>query len=242
MHPLITNEAALAWRGAVRAALERDTSCVPDGAVLLTMVDHNQAALRPLQFARVMTMPCLMARVVSLCWNHTDDWGCVHANEAWARSSPPVSVSALYHLFSWAKWNLLLQALSLGASLAVFVDADVLLLRNPFDALRRADTKPSAVDLPSRSICGTREILYQFEGPGSNPLNSGQLVACSANAVESVLSRRPLHFDGSTQIEQEIAYAALRDAGHQIRPLSQVYFGGNCVLCPEVLAAPSLPS
>ena len=66
---------------AVRGASLRSSACVPDGTVLLSMVNEEQAPLRHLQFSRVRHETCLMDRVVSVCWNYTDALGtCVIAS------------------------------------------------------------------------------------------------------------------------------------------------------------------
>ena len=120
----------------MRAALGRRSACVPDGAVLLSMVDDVQAPLRPLQFARVRELDCLTARLVSLCWNHSDAHGaCVQAPRAVLDLLRPGAAEpeVLYHLKCWSKWALLHAALE-EARVALYVDADVLLLRNPFAA------------------------------------------------------------------------------------------------------------
>ncbi|EOD19868.1 hypothetical protein EMIHUDRAFT_242491 [Emiliania huxleyi CCMP1516] len=100
------------------------------------MVDDVQAPLRPLQFARVRELDCLTARLVSLCWNHSDAHGsCVQAPRAVLDLLRPGAAEpeVLYHLKCWSKWALLHAALE-EARVALYVDADVLLLRNPFAA------------------------------------------------------------------------------------------------------------
>ena len=79
-NPLVPPAMQLRLRSAVRASLAVVSACVPEGAVLLSMVDEVQAPLRALQFARVRELRCLMSRVVSLCWNHSDAFGaCIQA-------------------------------------------------------------------------------------------------------------------------------------------------------------------
>ncbi|KAL1523777.1 hypothetical protein AB1Y20_018701 [Prymnesium parvum] len=230
---LLPAELQASLRGEVRRALASPSSCVPDGAVLLSTVDRGLAPLRPLQFQRVRHQRCLLQRVVSLCWNHSDAYGvCVPAPLAaltrFAVFSPGREVA--YHLNCWVKWAMLSAAL-LEAKVAFYVDADVLLLRNPF-------TAPRVEAFSTRERCDEgAQLLYQWEGPGSNPLNSGQLLACSsAVALRALSAMPPQLMDGAlppgVMLDQEYAYNALRSSGHGIEQLPQPAFAGNCWFGP----------
>ena len=224
-NPLVPPALQLRLRSAVRASLATPSSCVPESAVLLSMVDTVQAPLRQLQFARVRDLRCLTTRVVSMCWNHSDTFGtCIQApSTALAASDPEV----LYHLKCWAKWSLLLTALH-EARVAFYVDADVLLLRNPFaapDVARFAAT--------GAACSPEAQLLYQWEGPGSNPLNSGQMISCSSGVVRHVLSARPRSLAegnlpaGGAKLDQEYAYAALEASRWRAQRLPGPGFAGN---------------
>jgi hypothetical protein len=135
---LVTDADSLAVTLAVRAALASSSSCVPPGAVLMSMAGGTQAdALRPLQFARVRSLQCLLHRVVSLCWgNYTDAFGtCVHP-----QNPLPPPGEAAYHEITWSKWTVLEAALR-AARVALFVDADVLLVCF-WERARRASQRP----------------------------------------------------------------------------------------------------
>ena len=171
---------------AVAAAIDMPSSCVPADAVLLSIVGGESIELRPLQFDRVASLRCLLRRVVSLCYNHTDAYGtCVRATQP-----AVVSREERYHAMTWMKWHLLRVALR-TARTAFFVDADVLLLGNPFaheSVARYATEQPRPAQL----------LLHQFEGPGSNPLNGGQICSSSwneAEAIRTVLSDEPSSYD-----------------------------------------------
>jgi len=227
-----------AFRSAVRAAVRLPSGCVPSSSVLVSVVGAAATMLRPLQFERVASLHCLMRRVVTLCWNHTDAFGaCVPARPL---STPPSAAAreVQYHALTWAKWHVLHAAL-LEARVALFVDADVLLLANPFTTLsvsrfaaEHADKHADERHEP------TPELLYQFEGPGSNPINGGQLLASSsheAEAVRVVLSQEPTSFGGVTQLDQEIAYLAL-SGRPEVRTAELPHtFAGNCWWGPEIV-------
>ena len=228
-NPLVPTDVQAQLRSAVHESLALPSSCVPGGAVLVSMVDAAQAPLRRLQFSRIRELKCLVDRVTSLCWNHSDSFGhapCVQAPAtAFDRADPEV----LYHLKCWAKWTLLSTALDV-ARLAFYVDADVLLLRNPFAA--------PAVAHFADAACRGVQLLYQWEGPGSNPLNSGQMLACSAAAVRHALSAMPRELSefalpaGGAKLDQEYAHAALERSQFGIRRLPGPNFAGNCWFGP----------
>jgi hypothetical protein len=211
---------------AVAAAIDMPSSCVPADAVLLSIVGGESVELRPLQFDRVASLRCLLRRVVSLCYNHTDAYGtCVRATQP-----AVVSREERYHAMTWMKWHLLRVALR-TARTAFFVDADVLLLGNPFaheSVARFATEQPRPAQL----------LLHQFEGPGSNPLNGGQICSSSwneAEAIRTVLSDEPSSYDSATQrLDQEIAYSALTRRGVPTAELPRA-FAGNCWYGPEVV-------
>ena len=53
-------------RREVRKTVATGSSCVPAGAILLTMAGGEQAlTLRPLTFSRILGLPCLLHRVVT---------------------------------------------------------------------------------------------------------------------------------------------------------------------------------
>ena len=209
MDHLKTGELAT-FSAAVARASALPSSCVPDDAVLISFAGGPQAAtVWPHQYERVARLRCLMRRAVTLCFeNTTDAFGtCVAA----ARRLP-----TNYFKVCWIKWHLLHAAL-LTARTALYVDADCILLSNPFVAAAPA-----------------RGLLYQFEGPGANPLNSGQLLSSDAAAVREVLRAEPADADRSTRLDQEIAHDALARAGVPAARLPPA-FAGNCWWGPEIV-------
>lgn len=213
-----------ALRGVIRSIVLIPSTCVPPGAVLLTMAGGEQAsALRPLQFALVSSELCLMRRTVSFTWNHTDAFGSI---------VPATHVQTLpsYFEMNWIKWHLISTALR-EARVVFFADADTLLMRNPFTASAEVAAYASTSTTASCSAA-TPKLFHQWEGPGSNPLNGGQLLTCQCSraAILDVLTAQPSSDDEAfkTRLDQEIAYEALWKAGHKLSQLPVQSFGGNC--------------
>ena len=212
-------------RAAVREAVLSPSACVPPAVVLLTMAGGNQAQqLRPLQFRFVVSESCLLRRVVTYAFaNHTDPFGMIVPS---SRGSLPT-----YSQFNWIKWHLMASALK-EARACFFFDCDVLLLRNPFAA------HAVVWDFASAAASCATHLLFQYEGPGSNPLNGGQLLACSRPAVQHVLAAQPAEDDErfEKELDQEIAYQALEQAKGALS-LSLISrlpdpYAGNCWFGP----------
>jgi len=233
---LLTAHDVAAVRTTVRSALAAHSSCVPPGAITLSIAGGAQAAaLRSLQFERVAESKCLLRRMVSLCFgNYSDAFGhCVRA-----RTLLPTLPEAAYHAYTWAKWSLLGEVVALhDARVALWLDTDVLVLQNPWTAsqemaafartatvsadARAKDGWPSGVPSAPQPI-----LLHQYEGPGSNPINGGQLLTCSADAVAAVLAERPKSFDGAPlRLDQEIAHEALKRRGIAFARLPDSFAG-----------------
>ena len=134
----------------VRSVLSRPSSCVPDGALTLTYVSDAQLELRRLQFQRVRTTKCFMARVITVVFsaNLTTSLACgdgdgvcvpsaavLPTRRARREGSRPAGHSASYHAYIWVKWRLMHAVLAQNAREVLFLDADVVLFRNPFEAL-----------------------------------------------------------------------------------------------------------
>ena len=74
-NPLVAVGRAL--RAATAAAVRQHSECVPNGTVLLSMVNEHQAPIRRLSLQLVGNLSCLMRRFVSLCWegDYADGFG-----------------------------------------------------------------------------------------------------------------------------------------------------------------------
>ncbi len=181
-NPYVPRDVGLRLRAAVRLQLSEPSSCVPAGTVMLSAVNRAQAALRKLALSKVAHLDCLMHRFITLVWDHDGD----ESGSSVRAASPSIHVtsSSLYHYLTWSKWFVLSSAL-VHARAALFVDADVLLLRNPFSApelswLWREERSDDGPRLPL--------LLHQFEGHGGSPFNSGQLLVTSLAPVSRALA------------------------------------------------------
>ena len=116
----------------VAAAVARPSACVPDGWVVLSMTNTHHAPLQRLQYERVAHLGCFMTRVVQLCYGSVPDafGACVYGPHVIAsdyRRSQYVSLN-------WAKWPFFLDAFRAARHL-LWIEADVLIMRNPFEML-----------------------------------------------------------------------------------------------------------
>ena len=227
---------------AVREAVSRPSSCVPDGAILLSYVNSKHQGLRGLQLQRVAQLPCLLSRLVTVCYgvDHDGLGSCVAA-PAFAPAEINMALNAYrkprgsardivrsagaYFELVWAKWRLLLSALS-AAREVLWLDADVVLFRNPWPA-------PPAALPPA-------DILYQSEfacaapcgaGSGASPctLNGGVMLVRSAALVREVVAREPnLSSAVKPPLDQDVADAVARGGGYRACPLPAASWVGFC--------------
>ena len=125
---------------AVALALTIPSTCVPHDAVMLSMATTHHMRLRPAQFARVAHLDCFMQRVVSVCYGFTDDLGtCVYGscNKTLGLANPCLPSDyrrSQYVALNWAKWPLFIDTL-LVAKTALWLEADVVILQNPWEVL-----------------------------------------------------------------------------------------------------------
>ena len=185
---------------AVATAISTPSSCVPDGGVLLSMTNVHHSRLRRLQFARFADTPCFMNRVVSVCYglqptaskaqSKNNDTSpslgvCVHG--------PPVPPSdfkrSQYVALNWAKWPIFRDALVV-ARVVLWLEADVLILRNPWSFLPETATpsfqsqsqpydiryQPEAFPCESELQVGVGVKLRGNCELHPEPINCGQLV------------------------------------------------------------------
>lgn len=116
---------------AVAGAVRTQSWCVPEGAVALSYFNRHAIGMRKLQFARVQQLQCFMARLVSVGFGAVDDFGVIVR----APELPKLQRQSVdYMMLTWLKWRLMLDVLR-AASSVLYLDSDVLILRNPFDAL-----------------------------------------------------------------------------------------------------------
>jgi hypothetical protein len=182
-------------REAVRDALGSHSSCVPDGAVILTVLlpSYAQADLgtpasvRSLQFARVRSQRCLTRRIISLSFEARavgrEDGGIgtrVSARPFWNRYKNAISTIATFGT-GISKYSPIAEALRVAASV-LWLDPTVLLLSNPFTALASYG--------PARSA----DILYQAEAACWLTANSRSPSSASkVTPIEAVCARQQIY-------------------------------------------------
>ena len=146
---------------AVRDALTLESTCVPKQAVMLSMATTHHMRLRPVQFARIAHLDCFMDRLVSVCYGFVDEYGrCVYGscNRSLGLANPCLPSDyrrSQYVALNWAKWPLFIGALRVARS-ALWLEADVVILRNPWELL---------LSDPQLSATTHHAVRYQFEAP-----------------------------------------------------------------------------
>jgi len=223
---------------AVAAAVAMPSTCVPDGSVLLSMSNKHHSGLRQLQFQRVAHLPCLMQRLVSICWgNFTNIFGvCVRGGCDGGLGSACLASDyrrSQYVALNWAKWPFFIDALQ-AASQILWIEADVVISTNPFSLL---SSLPVAVlgadvvyqwelppcDLEARTplassahpgVACTRTVV-----PHEEPLNCGQLLIRSSAFAHSVWASRPEHVSNGAKSQQHYANVVKNNYTHAGLPL-----------------------
>ena len=224
---LLPSDVGAKLERAVHKAVLRPSDCVPGGAVLISTFNQYHRPLHQLQFQAVRALRCLMSRVVLLCFGaHAVDslrGACVNAPAA--RQSD--FREGDYFSFSWVKWNVAWHALNV-ASCVLMVDADVVVLRNPFTpeiAARREDLlyqqehhgHDYAPFLSSTDPSSRIKLRTDGIGNAQNPkpahfrnaMNSGQLFVRSQPLVERVLQVMPVSASADPRLEQVLVFMEL---------------------------------
>ena len=224
---------------AVAAAIARPSTCVPDGWALLSMTNAHHAPLQALQFERVASLSCLMTRLVRICYGTVqtvpDTFGtCVYGPHV----IPSDYRRSQYVSLNWAKWPFFLDAL-LAAPHILWIEADVVILRNPFEALLAPAERERTL---------THAIRYQGEGPPcresapgvgdgyanesavsgcdragkphDEPLNCGQLVVNSRPLALAIWEARPDNFTNGAFSQQHYANVEKERWPHSYLPIT----------------------
>ena len=180
VNPYIPPSTARQFRNEVRKAVLRESSCVPGRGVMFSVVNKHMAPLRELAMQRVASLDCLMRRFVSLCLGgYRNRFGvCVDAPDvlppglqAADNASSPTAIrlnwsSTEYHKVTWAKWGLMHLAL-FEASYALCVDADALLLRNPFEHVELSLLRGHALLIQARVKALRRPHISYISWPSA---------------------------------------------------------------------------
>ena len=215
------------FRQAVRKALMSTSSCVPEGAIMVSVANEQHRKLRNLAFSNFLSSDpsttnqgaCLLARFVSLCFGFTDRIGT--SVQAWPFVAAGFD-SPSYHLMTWIKWHVL-RITSIEATHTFFVDADVLVFQNPWPALMHAAASVPGYDVlfqvealcdacasycpnigssfvaNDSIVCEPRQTVSLINGKHRLcPMNGGQLlVAQNSRLVRRVLQQQPCFHAGS---------------------------------------------
>jgi hypothetical protein len=203
---------------AVTAAIGTPSSCVPGGAVVLSVTNKHHQRLRPVQFSLICNQTCFMQRVVSVCFNNVSD-----AFGTCVRSTFVVPPSDFrrsnYANLIWAKWKIISDALQV-ATVAMWLDADVLIMRNPWAELQM---------LGSTSLSQQQyAIRYQSEPPPTATqaeactvpipvcedcasFNGGQLLVRSASVARAMYRSRPRNLSNTERLDQDWADAIINN-------------------------------
>ena len=221
----------------VAQAIATPSACVPDGTVVLSYFNAHHKEMRRLQFERVKSLTCLMVRVVSVCYGTSDEFGtCVAAPEV----PPSTFRRGAYIELIWAKWRLVHQALGVARTV-LFVDTDVVLLRNPFPHMgdvRRFDMRfqtSLACPAPTCAAAPRFEGYARLNGaPLMRPcqVNGGFLLISNRELVRQVLERETRSIGGNAvnrgDIDQDTADPVVRSGNFSFCPLPPTLFVGQC--------------
>tara|TARA_B110001452_G_scaffold141327_1_gene117526 strand:+ start:1402 stop:2532 length:1131 start_codon:yes stop_codon:yes gene_type:complete len=240
-NPFLRAELTARFRAAVARVVVQPSTCVPGTAVLLSIADQRVATLRASALSRIGHLACLLQRLVSLCLSDYDDGRGVCVN---ARAKAVVQMrqrSSIWQQLAWARWSLMEAALLAGASHALFIDADVLLLRNPFDFLvrQRSFLQRDIVYHEELANCVKREPCSA--AAKMCRLNSGLVMSSSARLCRALLKLHPHHFDRRTRIDQDIVqHYGLSQLNHT-RCRLPITYAGQCSFQVPARGRPLLP-
>jgi hypothetical protein len=236
---------------AIRSTLNHQSSCVPDGAIMVSLANEYHAELRELALRSIGTHRCLLDRFVSLCFGFDDGIGtCVRVKAV----APGAFSSERYHRLLWTKWHLLRIASSM-ATHVFYADADVVLLHNPWPALMHTATHVPGYDALFQaeglcSSCGSGacphvgrncvgvagvcalKVTVSRSGTSMCPMNGGQLlVARDSRLVRRMLHLQPCFRAGQRDLplDQLIADALRHDDGLGLRTCAlPTTFSSHC--------------
>jgi hypothetical protein len=224
---LLPGDVSAKLERAVHKAVQRTSNCVPDGAVLISTFNEYHRPLHELQFQAVHGLRCLMTRVVLLCFgSHA-----VNNLRGTCVKAPAARQSDFregdYFSLSWIKWNVAWHALNV-ASCVLMVDADVVVLRNPFtpevtarreDLLYQQEHHGHHYAPFLQSTDPSSRVKLRTDGIGNAPnpksahfrsaMNSGQLLIRSQPLVERVLQVMPASPSADSRLEQVLVFMEL---------------------------------
>ena len=224
---------------AVVEALRTPSECVPTHTVMLSMATTHHMKLRHAQFARIAHLQCFMARLVSVCYGFTDQYGqCVYGScdKSLGLANPCLPSDyrrSQYVALNWAKWPLFIDSLRVARS-ALWLEADVVILQNPWETLlaeaELAATVHHAVRYQFESPpCTTPELVASpavacaknnWPTPHPESLNCGQLLLNSLDFALEVWASRPAVFKNGAMSQQGYANRIKHNYSHSGMPLA----------------------
>ena len=224
----------------LQAALAIPSSCVPGGSVILSYTNHHHLQLRSLQFERLKHLQCFMTKVVSVCYGEGDSFGiCIPAPVV----PPSVFRRGAYIELLWAKWRLVHAALNV-AKTVLFLDSDVVLLRNPFEVVREPwshDIRFQTSLACSARTCAETPKHEGLQVHGAPPimrpcqLNGGVFFVSNQKLVDRVLDWEPaligsrdINAVNHADIDQDLADIVVRSGNFSFCPLPAGQFVGHC--------------
>ena len=239
---------------AVSAAVRTPSDCVPPGAVALTFFWPNRVDMRRMQFQNLQAK-CFLSRLVSIGFGKgtrgTDSLGAIV--EAPDFLANPIQVNSVtWRQRDWMKWRMMLDALR-AASSVLYFDTDVVLMRNPFEALGNGTQYDVRFETATR--CHLRSerdqcaLAPRFKGQDeSKPteasrcsVSTGLVWLRSAKLAERIISIEPnwQQFpaeEGTTIVETSrsktfhgFGAGAILD---ELDAADRVMRGGNFTFCP----------
>ena len=220
---LLPPEAASQARQLVRTSLRVPSSCVPTGAIVLSIVNEHHRPLHRLSFEPMLRRRehCLVDRLVVLCLGHNESAGrCVTLRPA----LPSDHRRGHYHQLTWLKYHFLHLALHLVAcSAALLTDADIVFFASPFtgSALHAgARASPRKYDFVFLPIGEERAAALSMPTAASRSqcpdsvqrwdVNSGLMLMASRTLSEVLLAAEPTLFNASMPLDQVIIQDVLR--------------------------------
>lgn len=192
--------------GFVSHVVETPSTCVPAKASMISITNAHHSLLTILQFA--LLPRCLLLRTIVHCDTSVarDVSFAEHCFWSKRRWRPSDFRQNDYHEITWLKWELLTQATQIGPTL--FVDADVLILRNPFPYL------PSDLSM-----------YYQREDRDGRSLNGGVIWLRNHSLARHIFLQKPQRFRTRSPLDQLIVLDVLPRIDSAALP---VEFAGHC--------------